>query len=85
MAKGEGVVPHVPSRNRALGGRRRGERLDLKTWRWPATVWVDRTEGMMGRGCVRGRARGGVREPPPKPGLETSVGGREGGLGKKCR
>lgn len=33
-----------------------------------------RTEGMMGRGCVRGRARGGVREPPPRQARKLSVG-----------
>lgn len=79
VAKGEGVVPHVPSRSRALGGLRRGERLGLRTWRWPETVWVERTEGMMGRGCVRGRTRGGVREPPPSQASKLVWGvGKEG-------
>lgn len=36
-------------------------------------------EGMMGRGCVRGRARGGVREPPPRSGPRTKWGWGRGG------
>lgn len=52
------------------------------------SVWEGRAEGMTGRGCVRGRARGGVREPPPCRASELTwgwAGGRERDVGRRDR